>query len=398
MNELRVAIFTGSYNHIIDGVTLSLNRLVRFLKDRGIPVKVFSSTVKNPALKTHNDELVSVPSVPIPGRSEYRLAVGFPVQAQKKLKEFDPTLIHIATPDYLGFSAIRFAQANDIPLVASYHTNFTSYLKYYNLDFLKPLGWKYISWFYNQCEHIYVPTTDMVSELCQHGIQNGLRLWARGVDTERFNPNKRDLTWRRKLNFADDDVVVTFVSRLVWEKNLHVYAKVLTNLKQNHKNIKSLVVGDGPVRKDLEAMLPGSKFVGFMTGEELARAYASSDIFFFPSDTETFGNVTLEAMASGLPAVVADAPGSKSLVERGLNGYLAHPQDSDEFSRLILKLVQDAGLRKQMAEVARKKAVNNYHWDTINQGLLQNYFEVANIPQNSLEALDMINTEIAIPE
>ncbi len=397
MSELRVAIFTGSYNQVVDGVTLSLNRLVRFLQDRDIPVQVFSSFTKEPALKTPNGELVAVPSVPIPGRPEYRLAVRFPANAQQKLKEFAPTLIHIATPDYLGFSAMRFARANNIPLVASYHTNFTSYLKYYNLDLLKSLGQKYISWFYNQCEHVYVPTTDMVSELVQNGIQNGLRLWARGVDTKRFNPNKRDLAWRRKLGFADDDVVITFVSRLVWEKNLNVYAKVIKDLKKKHKNIQSLIVGDGPARKDLEAKLPNSRYVGFMTGDELAKAYASSDIFFFPSDTETFGNVTLEAMASGLPAVVAEATGSKSLVDRGVNGYLAHPQDSEEFSRLILKLVKDVGLRKQMAEVARKKAVNDYNWDTINQGLLQNYLEVANIPQNSPEALNTIDTEVTVP-
>lgn len=383
MDELRVAIFTGNYNHIQDGVSLTLNRLVAFLEKRGIPVIVFGPTSENPEID-HQGEFVSVPSVPVPGRSEYRVTVGFPDSAQNRLRKFDPTLVHLATPDVLGFRAMRWAQANDIQIVASYHTHFTSYLKYYNLDMLKMLGWKYLAWFYSQCKHIYVPSPSMASELNKEGIDNGIRIWARGVDTDQFNPSKRDLEWRKSIGFSEDDKVITFVSRLVWEKNLQTFVDVVKKLKKNNSDIKSMIVGDGPARKELEHMLPDTYFTGFITGEDLNRAYASSDIFLFPSETETFGNVTLEAMSSGLPCVVADATGSKSLVESGLNGFLAPPRDTNEFARCVKKIADNDELRRKMGEAARQKALA-YSWEKVNEQLLENYEEALGEPRPELK-------------
>ncbi len=292
MKDLRVAIFTGNYNHIADGVSLTLNRLVAYLEKRKIPVIVFGPTTENPAIN-HEGEFIHVPSLPMPGRPEYRVTVGFPEEAQRRLREFDPTLIHIATPDLLGFRAMRFAQANNIQIVASYHTHFTSYLKYYNMEMLEILGWKYLVWFYEQCKHIYVPAPSMADELYVKGIKNGLRIWSRGVDSDLFSLKKRDMEWRRFLGVDDDEVLVSFVSRLVWEKDLQTVVDTLKKVFDNESNVSALIVGDGPARKELEYMMPKAHFTGFLTGEELARAYASSDIFFFPSDTETFGSVTL---------------------------------------------------------------------------------------------------------
>lgn len=373
MSELRVALFTGNYNHIRDGVSLTLNRLVGFLEEKGIPVIVFGPTVDEPAFE-HNGELVSVPSVrmPVSGRSEYRVTVGFPKEAKRRLNQFNPTLVHLATPDLLGFRAMRWAQANDVQIVSSYHTHFTSYLQYYNLEMLEQLGWKFLVWFYSQCKHVYVPSPSMADELNNHGIDKGVRIWARGVYTDRFHPDKRDMDWRRSIGFEDDDKVVTFVSRLVWEKELQTYVDVVKKLGGT---IRPMIVGDGPARKELEQMLPKAHFTGFVTGKELHRAYASSDIFFFPSASETFGNVTLEAMSSGLPCVVADATGSRSLVEPGVNGYLAPPRDTEEFARCIKEISSDDNLRNKMGKAARQKALA-YSWDKINQKLLDNYYEV----------------------
>lgn len=382
MSELRVAIFTGNYNHIQDGVSLTLNRLVAFLEKIGIPVIVFGPSSDDPEID-HNGEFVVVPSVPMPGRPEYRITVGFPESAQQRLRRFEPTLIHLATPDVLGFRAMRWAQANNIQIVASYHTHFTSYLKYYNLDILEMLGWKYLAWFYSQCKHIYVPSSSMADELNEEGIEEGIRIWERGVNTEKFHPRKRSRKWRESKGFSENDKVVTFVSRLVWEKNLQTFVDVVKKLKSDPE-IKSMIVGDGPAKKELEHMLPDTFFTGFITGEELYRAYASSDIFLFPSETETFGNVTLEAMSSGLPCVVADATGSKSLVESGLNGYLAPPRDTNEFTRCVSQIADDDKLRKEMGAAARQKALA-YSWKNVNEKLLNNYKEALQEPRPALK-------------
>lgn len=376
--ELRIAIFTGNYNHIRDGVSLTLNRLVDFLQKKGIPVIVFGPTSDGPPLE-HVGEFMPVPSIPMPGRPEYRVTIGFPDDVQRRLKEFEPTMIHIATPDLLGFRAMRFAQANNIQIVASYHTHFTSYLKYYNMDMLEILGWKYLVWFYSQCKHIYVPTSSMIDELKERGISDGLRIWARGVDTDLFSPEKRDMEWRRSLGIDDDTPVVTFVSRLVWEKDLQTVVDALRKVNKVNPNVKTMIVGDGPAKKELEQLIPNGIFTDYLTGNDLARAYASSDIFFFPSDTETFGNVTLEAMSCGVPAVVADATGSKSLVEHGVNGYLGTPKKTKEFADLILSLVDDAELRVKMAAASRQKALA-YSWETINNGLIEQYREALSQP------------------
>lgn len=383
MSDLRVAIFTGNYNHIQDGVSLTLNRLVAFLEEQGIPVIVFGPTVDEPAID-HEGEFVPVPSVPVPGRPEYRITVGFPEKAQRRLREFNPTLIHLATPDVLGFRAMRWGQANNIQIVASYHTHFTSYLKYYNLDMLKMLGWKYLAWFYSQCKHIYVPSPSMADELNEEGIDEGIRIWARGVDTEQFNPDFRDMEWRRSIGFEDDDKIVTFVSRLVWEKNLQTYVDTVKRLQQTHSNIKAMIVGDGPAKKELEHMLPEAHFTGFITDDDLSRAYASSDVFLFPSETETFGNVTLEAMSSGLPCIVADATGSRSLVESGVNGFLAAPRDTQAFAECIAKIVDDSDLEEKMGEAARQKALA-YSWENVNGKLLKNYQEALDEPRPALK-------------
>lgn len=289
--------------------------------------------------------------------------------------------MHIATPDLLGFRAMRWAQASDIQIVSSYHTHFTSYLKYYNLEMLELLGWKFLAWFYSQCKHIYVPSPSMADELNEQGIDDGIRIWARGVNTKNFNPDKRDMEWRRSVGFADDKQVVTFVSRLVWEKDLQTFVDVVSKLDST---VQPMVVGDGPARKELEHMLPQAHFTGFVTGEELYRAYASSDIFLFPSETETFGNVTLEAMSSGLPCVVADATGSRSLVESGVNGFLAPPRNTKEFARCVKTIAEDEELRTNMGKAARQKAVV-YSWENVNSKLLKNYQEALESPRPALK-------------
>ncbi|TVQ66681.1 MAG: glycosyltransferase family 1 protein [Balneolaceae bacterium] len=368
---MKIAIFTGNYNHIRDGVSLTLNRLVDYLESKGVNVLVFGPTVAAPAIK-HKGTLIAVPSLPLPGRSEYRFSRSFPPDCIEKLSQFDPDIVHIATPDLLGLKALRWALKNEKPIVSSYHTHFSSYLKYYRLGVLEPVLWKYLRWFYRHCEQVYVPSESMISVLENQGIDTDLKIWARGIDHELFNPRRRDTEWRTSVGFGDSDVVITFVSRLVWEKNLKLFSNVVNELRDKYPQVKPLIAGDGPALSGVRKSVRGGTFTGFITGTDLARVYASSDLFFFPSDTETFGNVTLEAMASGLPCIVADASGSRSLVRHGENGYVIPVERSDIFYKLTEDLITDNTLRVRMSEKSLEMS-QKYSWDAINGTLLGYY-------------------------
>ena len=376
----RIALFAGAYNHISDGVALTLNRLVRYLEHRGARVLIFAPTTSRPPALEHAGTLISVPSVPFPGRSDYRLTVGLSRKCWSRLGAFEPDIVHIATPDYAGAQALRWAKSRNIPAVSSYHTHFASYLKYfasynplYRADILENTAWRYGRWFYSQVKHIYVPSPSIAETLRSQGIADGLKIWARGVDSKRFSSGHRSQTWRSSYGFAKEDVVIAYVGRLVWEKNLSVLAEVLERLNALGIAHKSLVVGDGPARDALRERLPNTVFTGPLHGDELATAYASSDIFLFPSETETFGNVTLEAMASGLPSVCANAGGSDLLVLDGKTGYLAPPQDSSAFLAHVRRLITDSSLRENLGKAARKRAAS-FEWNNI-MGHLAGYYQ-----------------------
>ena len=353
--EKRIALFTGAYNHVVDGVALTLNRLVAFLESENVPVQVFAPTVDEPAID-HAGSLQPVPSVPMAGRPEYRISLGLSPAALSRLRRFNPTIIHIATPDFLGLGALAFARARGIPVVASYHTHFSSYLDYYRMGWLESTMWAYLRWFYSQCQHLYVPTSSMAEVLREHRITEGVELWPRGVDISLFNPGARSNTWRKEMGFGEDEVVVTFVSRLVVEKGLDVFAEVIHDLQEEGEPVRCLIVGEGPARALLEEAVPHAVFLGHLEGEALSRAYASSDIFLFPSETETFGNVTLEAMSSGIPTVCADATGSSSLVRHGQTGYLVPGKDPAAFKHVVRELVHDPSRRQALGQAARSEA------------------------------------------
>ncbi|WP_421693390.1 glycosyltransferase family 4 protein [Aestuariivirga sp.] len=372
--ELRVALFTGNYNYIKDGVALTLNRLVAFLEKRGVPVLVFAPVAETPAFQSVG-ELVPVPSFAIPTRKEYRIALGLPDAARQRLKAFRPTLFHIAVPDILGYQALKLSEAWKVPAVASYHTRYDTYLRFYGLSLFEKLGQRYMRNFYNRVRRVYPPSDSMAEIIRQQGQSTHVEVWARGVDSELFSPLKRDMAWRRSLGVADDEVAISFAGRLVKEKNIAIYMRVMNTLSARGLKVRPLVIGDGPEMPTMKAGLKHGVFVGFLHGEELARAYASSDIFFFPSESETFGNVTLEAMASGLPAVNAIASGSNSLVADGITGHLVSARDEERLAAKLEVLVKDEGLRRHMGEAARARALI-YSWDTILEGLLNSYAEV----------------------
>lgn len=366
---LRVALVTSSYNFIADGVALTLNRLVGWLLAHGVEVKIFAPTGPQAAL-AHEGELISVPSVALPGRPEYRLAFGLGPKARRALLDFKPDLIHIAVPDLLGLAALKLAQKHNIPAVASYHTRYETYLKHYwYLRGLENSLKRYLRWFYGAMREVYVPSPSTREALLADGLRDNFKPWPRGIDTARFDPAKRSLDWRKAHNIRADEIVVLHVSRLVREKRLDTLTEALRRIDLPYR---AVIVGDGPDRPFAEQAVPKAIFTGFLEGEELATAYASSDIFLFPSDSESFGNVTLEAMASGLPCICANATGSRSLVVAGETGYLAPASNPSAFAELIMRLIEDPPLRRRMGDAGRARALT-FSWDETLARILDHY-------------------------
>jgi len=371
LRPLRVALFTGSYTFIQDGVALTLNRLTAFLLSRGVEVLIFTPLSRRPAF-AYVGEVVNTPSMPMPLRPEYRLALRLSAKGRRRLEAFAPDLIHVATPDFPGHAARRAGLRMGAPVVGSYHTRYETYLKHYGFQWLEGPITRMIANFYAGCREVYVPSRSMAEVIAAKGAGDNIHLWTRGVDTDLFNPAKRDEAWRRAQGFEPSDVVITFVGRLVREKRLSTFVDALQGLARAGVAHRVLIVGDGPELGALRKALPGAVFTGFLTGEALARAYASAEIFVFPSDSETFGNVTLEAMASGLPTLCADATGSRSLVDPGVTGFLADPADGPAFQRHIAELIADPKRRAAMGAAARARSLT-FSWEETMAGLLARY-------------------------
>ncbi len=371
---MRIALFSGNYNYVRDGANRALNRLVSYLEKQGVEVLVFSPTTATPAFAPAGT-LVSVPSVPVPLRSEYRIAMGLSDNIRKQVEAFKPDLIHLSAPDWLGYSALRFAIKKGIPAIASFHTRFDTYFTYYGLPWLDRAFSKYLGHFYRHCERVYAPSESMAQEMRSAKMGRDIRIWSRGVDGSLFSPEKRSLEWRRSHGIGDDEVVMTFVGRLVLEKGLDVFANVSEALTRQGNAHRVLVVGEGPEREKFARQFPAAIFTGFLSGEDLSTAYASSDLFLNPSTTETFGNVTLEAMATGLPVICADATGSRSLVEHGVNGFLCEPTTLQDYTAYAGQLIDNGELRTNMASASQRLS-KAYDWDQVMHQLMVQYSEV----------------------
>ena len=374
MAPLRIALFTGNYNHVEDGVSRTLGRLVGHLGDQGHEVVVVGPTVDDPLPQP--GRFLAVPSVAAPGRPEYRVSTRFPARVRREIERFAPHVVHIATPDVLGHKALRWARGLEIPVVSTYHTHFASYLDYYHLGLAEGALWAALRRFYNRCDEVYAPTPTIRDALLAHGVVSTIRLWPRGIELDRFRPEARSDEWRRTHGFGPSDVVVAFVSRLVKEKGIDVFAHVVRRLQSNGAPVRALVVGDGPERAALADELRGAAFTGHLGGDDIATAYASSDVFLFPSETETFGNVTLEAMASRLAVVAADAAGSASLIEHGQTGLLCPPRDLDAFTEATRRCVEAADLRARLGDQARGAAAA-YDWPSVLHRMEEYYAAVA---------------------
>jgi glycosyltransferase involved in cell wall biosynthesis len=374
VTQLRIALFTGNYNYVRDGANQALNRLVGYLLRQGAAVRIYSPTVREPAFEPVGD-LVSVPSLAVPGRQEYRAPIMMPRRVKRDLHAFAPNLFHVASPELLGHRAVTLARKWNLPVVASVHTRFETYFRYYGMAFLEPLVEAALRRFYRRCDAIYAPSESMAQLLRDQRMSFNVGIWSRGIDKAIFNSDRRDLGWRRSLGIADDEPAIGFVGRLVMEKGLDVFSDAVDRLERSGCTHKVLVIGDGPARDWFQRRLPNAVFTGFQQGPDLGRAVASMDLLFNPSVTETFGNVTLEAMACGLPVVAAHATGSASLVTNGGTGRLIQPGAIGTFGDALSFYCQDPEARRQ-AGAAGRAASDRYGWDEVNQSLIDSYLRI----------------------
>jgi len=369
----RVALFSGNYNYVRDGANQALNRLVGYLERRGCTVRVYSPTSPTPAFAPEGT-LISVPSVAIPGRGDYRLGLGLPRRIRAHLAEFAPEIIHVSAPDWTGTAAQRFARQAGIPVVASLHTRFEKYAAFYGASLVRPAMERHLARFYRNSDRILVPTPAIADEFELEGLGEKTHLWGRGVDRSQFTPLARDQAWRRTMGVADGEVAVLHFGRLVREKGLAAFAALCRRLIAEGLPVRPLVVGDGPERQWLEQKLPQARFAGHLMDVDLGRAVASADLFLNPSTTEAFGNVTLEAMASGLPTVCVDVPSGRNLLKGGSGLLFAHG-DEDGAMKALRLLVQDGRRRAQMGTFARE-ASKAYDWDGASHQVLECYMDL----------------------
>jgi glycosyltransferase involved in cell wall biosynthesis len=371
---MRVTLVTETYAPQVNGVSRTLGQLVRVLTEAGDAVQVIHPDYGAPKAGA-DDHLVRAVNPPF--YPELFLPIPPFGPMRRAIDAFRPDLIHIATEATLGLSALRHAHRRSIPTVSSFHTNFDQYTTHYGFGWAKGLIWRYLRWFHNRTLQTYVPSPTTADALRARGFER-LVLWPRGVDGGLFRPDRPGRTTvRAALGFAPDDVVIGHVSRIATEKNVGYLADALELVEAARPRVKLLIVGDGPARPDLETRLGAqARFVGYRSGDDLADHYAAADLFAFASQTETFGNVVLEAMASALPVVAVRAGGPGDTVRDGQTGLLIDPDSPpDQFAAALLRLIDDPALRRSMAASARSYALTQT-WDAIMMDLRSRYQDI----------------------
>ncbi len=381
--DIRIALFSGNYNYVRDGANRALNTLVGYLLRQGARVRVYAPTVAEPAFAPTGD-LISVPSVAIPGRPEYRVPLGLSPAVRRDLKAFAPDIVHVSSPDPTAHRAVSWARARRLPVLASVHTHFETYFRYYNLSVLEPVAVAILRRLYRRCDALVAPSESFAQVLREQRMNSDISIWSRGIDRTVFHPGRRDAEWRRSIGIGDDEFVIGFLGRLVMEKGLDVFSDTIDLLARMQVPHRVIVIGDGPARGWFEARLPANAvFTGFLGGAELARGIAAMDVLFNPSETETFGNVTLEAMACAVPALGARATGSASIIRDGASGYLCEPGAVSAFAARLEDYVRDPGLRAAHAAAAAKEA-ERYEWDPINEVVLRTYIRLIRARQGRI--------------
>ncbi len=381
---LRVAVVTETYPPEVNGVALTVRAIVEGLQRRDHDVQLVrprhhAFEVAHIGARFHE---VLLRGLPIPRYSNLRMGVPAKGALLRQWALRRPDVVHIATEGPLGWSALRAAMQLKLPISSDFRTNFHAYSEHYGIGWLRRPIMAYLRKFHNHTHSTMVPTEALRRDLESHGFKN-LCVVARGVDTQRFAPEWRSDVLRREWGAGPDDLVVACVGRLAPEKNLGLLIGAFEAIVRTGARAKLVLVGDGPMRAELHARCPGAVFAGQRTGADLAAHYASSDLFLFPSLTETFGNVTIEAMASGLPVLAYGYAAAGQLIRSGTNGLLVPRGDATGLINAAVEVAANAGLRHKLGIAARHSAVEA-GWNgvvTRFEGVLANVIREAGQPE-----------------
>jgi glycosyltransferase involved in cell wall biosynthesis len=390
----RVALFTETFLPRVDGIVNTLCWTLRGLVEAGcepLVVAPCGNTALLPGMP--GVRVIGASSLPFPPYPEVRLALMGPGIGQQ-LDRFQPDVVHLVGPVVNGVGGLVYAERRGIPVLASFHTNLARYAHHYRLGWLEAWVWRALRTVHNRCALTLCPSHAALRDLRQRGFER-LRYWSRGVDTRQFAPERASPAWRRQAGVPDGATLLLYVGRLAREKRVADLAPVLARLvgrrsakpSAGAERVHLAVVGDGPARAELEQELAGLPvtFTGYLRGDALATAYASADLFVFPSDTEAFGNVVLEAMASGLPVVAAAAGGLEDLVEHDATGRLYAPGDQADFEAGIRHYLEDPAARRRHGRAGRVAALART-WSRQQRLLLAHYAAVANTTPAPLPA------------
>jgi glycosyltransferase involved in cell wall biosynthesis len=371
---MRLALVTETFPPEVNGVARTLGRWVESFRGRGHDVRVIRP--RQPGEAAAEDR---VHGVSLPFYQQVRFGVASPAKAYSLFQRLRPDLIHVATEGPLGWSALMAANWLGIPVASSFHTNFDHYAAHYGFVGVERLAFAYLRWFHNQTLVTLVPSQATRRRLLRDGVER-VEIWSRGVDAKLFDPAHRDESLRRSLGLGPDGVLLVYVGRLAPEKNLTALLQAFERLRAatpagRCERLKLALVGEGPLSAGIEAARqPGVVLAGMRHGPDLSRWYASGDVFAFPSLSETFGNVVLEAQASGLPVVGFDCEGVNERVTSEADGLLV--KVGGDLTAALARLCDDGGLRRRMAAFARAKA-ERQDWGPIFDELERRYLALA---------------------
>ncbi len=368
-SPIRLAIVTDTFPPQINGVAGTLARLMEAVERRGGAVHIESPATPDTA---HDPRVHRSASIPFWAYPQLRIASPSHRAMARRLRAFRPTLIHVATPFGIGWAGRTAARRLDLPLVTSYHTSFSAYLQFYGASALEPAAWRFLRWFHNGGRRTFAPSLAVADDLRWRGFTD-VRIWGRGVDVSLFAPTHRSEARRRAHGATEETLVFSYVGRLAAEKRIDLVLEAFRQLRLRHRQDLALwIIGDGPDAMRLASMAPeGTQFLGAHRGADLAELYASADILAFPSSTETFGNVVLEAMASGLAVVAPDTGPTTELTPIG-SALTFRPDSVPSLVQQFERLVRDPSLRSSLGKAARFTAMSRT-WDRIWDALFDEY-------------------------
>lgn len=375
MRKIKIAFFADVLIRDFDGCLRTVFNIIdRIPKDR-FDIEFFcgdNAPDDNIPFKVHR-----IPNVRIPMNKHYKMAL--PFLAKKKLDilldNYKPDIIHITSPSPLGNYAKNYGKKNNLGVSTIYHTHFISYVDYYlrTIPALIPIARKTVvkasKNLYNQCDRIFIPTHEMIDDLSRYRIKtSNMILWPRGIDKNIFSPLKSDKNYLQNYT-GNNKSNLLFASRLVWEKNLKTLIKIYKQIQKRKLPYNLIIAGDGVASEELKTKMPNAFFTGTLSQNELSKFYASADMFVFTSISETYGNVVIEAMASGLPCIIANGGGSKSFINHGENGFVCEPNNAKDYIKYIEMVQGDIELRQKF-RINGFKFVRHLNWDS----LVEKYF------------------------